>query len=444
MTMTLTDTAPPLRAARRSIARQRRILLALPALVLAYLVYAAVAFDLAGVAARARWDNGALLMQDFWSYKTHVTRLNRDGAEVEVAIEGMRQARLAPGQEPDWVTRQADGSVDVALPAGNAVRIAPDGAGVLTVGGVSYAVTPHRDGIAFDIPDPPAWMNASDRRLSADLPGARVTFTRSKTEIFRRQPGWELFFFDLNSPFHGRSLTELVGLAVAGPQLRPGTPNIAAMAQDVWRNGIWHHGEVAWAMFETVLMAFLGTMGAGLVSLPLAFLAASNFTPARVLRQAMRRVFDFLRGVDALIWTIVLSRAFGPGPLTGSLAILLTDTGSFGKLFSEALENVDDKPIEGLRSTGAGALARSALAVMPQVSPVILSQLLYFLESNTRSATVIGAITGGGIGLLLVQAIQTQKDWEHVAYYIVLIVLVVMLMDWISGRVRARLIGGGA
>ena len=132
------------------------------------------------------------MLQDFWSYKTHVTRQNRDGASggdaVEVAIEGMRQARYAPDQEPDWVVRHADGAVDVALPAGNAVHIAPDGAAVVTVNGVAYAVTPQDDGIDFDIPGPPAWVNVSDRCLSATLPGARVTCTRSKTEICGR-PG---------------------------------------------------------------------------------------------------------------------------------------------------------------------------------------------------------------------------------------------------------------
>lgn len=444
--MAMTDAHPGLpalqAAARRSVGRAARLSLILPALALAYLVYVAIAFDVAGLAGKARWDNGRLLAQDFWSYKTHVTRLNRGDGAFEVAVEGMRNARFPAEAEPDWVTTRSDGGRDVSLPAGNDVLIAGDGTVTLTVDGVAYVARPTADGIATDIPAPPDWMNLSDKRLTADLPGARVTLTRSKSEIFRRQFGWELFFFDLQSPFHGKSVAELARLAVAGPELRPGTPNLVAMAQDVWRNSVWHHGEVAWAMFETVLMAFLGTMGAGLVALPLAFLAASNFTPARAIRQVVRRVFDFLRGVDALIWTIVLARAFGPGPLTGSLAILLTDTGSFGKLFSESLENVDEKPIEGLRSTGAGALARNRWAVMPQVNPVILSQLLYYLESNTRSATVIGAITGGGIGLLLVQAIQTQKDWEHVAYYIVLIVLVVMLMDWLSGRIRARLIGG--
>jgi phosphonate transport system permease protein len=206
---------------------------------------------------------------------------------------------------------------------------------------------------------------------------------------------------------------------------------------------MWLHKDVAWAMFETVLMAFLGTMGAAIVALPLSFLAARNFTPLQSVKFGVRRLFDFVRGVDALIWTIILTRAFGLGPLTGALAILITDTGSFGKLFSEALENVDEKQIEGIRSTGARPIQRHRFGVIPQITPVLLSQVLYFLESNTRSATIIGAITGGGIGLLLTQAMITQKDWEEVTYYIVLVVLMVILMDWLSGMLRRRLIKGG-
>ena len=161
------------------------------------------------------------------------------------------------------------------------------------------------------------------------------------------------------------------------------------------------------------------------------------------MRFAFRRLFDFLRGVDALIWTIILARAFGPGPLTGALAILLTDAGTFGKMYSEALENVDNKQIEGVQSTGAKPLQRYRFGILPQITPVLLSQLLYYLESNTRSATIIGAITGGGIGLLLTQAMITQKDWEEVTYYIILIVIMVMVMDWLSGVLRRKLISGG-
>lgn len=426
--------------------RRRRLLsLALPALLLAYLFYVAAAFDLAGLAARARWDNGAALLQDFWSYKTHVTRKNRGGdSRIVTAIEGMRNATYAPGEEPGWLLPLPDGGTMVELPHANRVVIAGDGRVTLEAQGRQFHITPTANGITTDIADPPDWINLSDKRLSATLPGgARLTVTRARTEVFRRSLGWELFFFDLSSPFHGKSLSDLAALALSDDELRPGQANIVAMAHDFWTNSVWHHGDVAWAMFETLLMAALGTFGAGLISLPLAFMAASNFAPSRILRQVFRRVFDLLRGVDALIWTIVLARAFGPGPLTGSLAILMTDTGSFGKLFSEALENVDEKPLEGLRSTGAATLARIRWGVMPQIAPVILSQLLYYFESNTRSATIIGAMTGGGIGLMLVQAIQTQKDWEHVSYYIALVAALVVAMDWISGRIRARLIGAG-
>jgi phosphonate transport system permease protein len=205
---------------------------------------------------------------------------------------------------------------------------------------------------------------------------------------------------------------------------------------------MWRHGDVVWALFETLLMAFLGTFAAALISLPLAFLAASNVMPLRGLRFAARRVFDFLRGIDALIWTILLARAFGPGPMTGALAILISDTGTFGKTFSEAVENVDEKQMEGVRATGANAAQRARFGILPQIAPVLLSQVLYMLESNTRSATVIGAIVGGGIGLMLTQAISTQKDWEEVAYYLVLIVGMVMAMDSLSGWLRRKLIKG--
>jgi phosphonate transport system permease protein len=106
------------------------------------------------------------------------------------------------------------------------------------------------------------------------------------------------------------------------------------------------------------------------------------------------------------------------------------------------LENVEAKQIEGIQSTGAKPVQRYRFGVIPQITPVLLSQVLYYLESNTRSATIIGAITGGGIGLLLTQAMITQKDWEEVSYYIVLIILMVMLMDWNSGMRRRRLSKG--
>lgn len=428
--------------ADKAFARKRLFAIGVPVLVLAYLVYIAFAFDLPGIAARAKLENARTLLADTYSYKTHVERDNRrDG--LKVAIEGEAKGTYAAGKWPDWI-RQDGAATIIDLGDGNVVRFEPDAVRYDIPGYGELRIVQRQDGVLLEAPagELPGWINASDTRVAVTTPAGRLTVTRTRAEVFRYFFGWELFFFTLDSPFYGKSAGELIAMAVSGEPVRPGQSNLAAIASDFWNNGMWRHGDVAWAMFETVLMAFLGTFGAAIVALPLAFLSARRFAPGMAVRFGVRRVFDFLRGVDGLIWTIVLSRAFGPGPLTGSLAMLLTDTGTFGKLFSEALENVDEKQVEGLRSTGANAIQRGRFGVIPQVAPVIISQVLYNLESNTRSATVIGAIVGGGIGLLLTQAIQTQKDWEEVTYYIVLTLLLVMAMDVVSGWLRRKLIGG--
>ena len=428
----------------RLFARKRMMAFGLPALVLAYLVYVFFAFDIPGLAGRAKLDNAVILVSDFVSYKTHVSRDNRDG-RITYAIEGENKGTYPEGMIPGFVTETGE-SVLIDLGEGHRVAYAGTAAtydhpdfGPIVLDLVDGRVALDTGGQA--VPD---WINASNTRVTITTDRGRMSMTRNRTETFVYSYGWELFFFTLDSPFHGKSFGELAGLALSGERIDPARSNFASMVGDFWNNAMWRHKDVVWAIFETILMAFLGTMGAALVALPLAFLAAANFTPVRSLRFATRRVFDFVRGVDGLIWTIILSRAFGPGPLTGSLAILITDSGSFGKLFSEALENVDEKQVEGLKSTGANSVQRARFGVLPQLVPVLLSQVLYFLESNTRSATVIGAIVGGGIGLMLTQAIITQKDWEEVTYYIVLIVVMVMLMDTVSGWLRGRLIKGKA
>jgi phosphonate transport system permease protein len=386
-------------------------------------------------------DNAAILLSDFISYKTHVTRDNQSG-NVVIAIEGENKGTYPAGMLPDWVTQQSD-ITTIDLGSGHVVTYDSGGAQFVVP---SYGIIRIRDvdgKPALDAPQPiPDWISVSANKVSVTTDAGRFNYTRNKVETFKYQWGWELWFFTLDSAFYGKSFGELAYLATLGPRIDAARSNIGYMASDWWKNRMWQHGIVVWAIFETILMAFLGTMSAAIVALPLGFLAARNFMPLGILRGAVRRVFDFIRGVDGLIWTIILSRAFGPGPMTGAIAIAITDTGSFGKMFSEALENIDEKQVEGIRSTGANALQRARFGVIPQVMPVLLAQVLYYLESNTRSATVIGAIVGGGIGLLLTQAIITQKDWEEVAYYMVLIVLMVMAMDSLSGWLRRKLIKG--
>ncbi|TNF64263.1 MAG: phosphonate ABC transporter, permease protein PhnE [Rhodobacteraceae bacterium] len=439
MTTATIDMTAAKSAADRLIARKRLVAFGVPGIVLVYLTYIFFAFDIPGLADRMRLDNAAILVSDSYSYKTHVTRDNRSG-EISVAKEGERRGTYPEGRLPDWVT-MTDGGAEIVLPHGHRVTFGPDNTAtyVHPDWGTLTLQASRADGVTMSVPeaDLPDWVTHSSARVDIRTEAGRLSMTRNRTEVFRYFFGWELFWFTLDSPYHDVGLARIL----VGERIDPERSNIAGAWHDFWNNAMWRHKEVAWALGETVLMAFLGTFGAAMIALPLAFAAARNFMPVLLVRGLVRRVFDFVRGVDALIWTIILSRAFGPGPLTGALAILVTDSGSFGKLFSEALENVDRKQIEGITSTGAAPVQRYRFGVIPQIMPVLLSQVLYFLESNTRSATIIGAITGGGIGLMITQAIQTQKDWEEVTYYIVLIVLIVIAMDWFSGWLRGRLIG---
>nr|WP_325248699.1 phosphonate ABC transporter, permease protein PhnE [Amylibacter sp.] len=426
----------------RLVNRKATLSFALLGAVALYLIYIFFSFDIMGLSERASLTNAKTLVADSYSYKTHITKSNRGAGNLSASIEGEKKGRYPEGTYPDWVS--ANGS--------DALVTLSDGSIVELKGKVVYfdipnygpvKITTHTSGIDLELPTSsvPDFISASRSRVAITTVGGRVSVTKSKTEIFRYFTGWEMFFFTLDSPFYGKSASQLAYLATSAPRLSLDTSNFAAMWDGFWNNAMWRHGDVAWAIFETILMAFLGTAGAALIALPLAFLSAQNFTKNWIARFSMRRTFDFLRGVDGLIWTIILSRAFGPGPLTGALAILLTDTGTFGKMFSETLENVDDKQIEGIRSTGAKPMQRYRFGVIPQITPVFISQVLYYFESNTRSATIIGAIVGGGIGLLLTQAIITGKDWEEVTYYIILIIIMVMMMDTLSGWLRSKLIG---
>ena len=269
----------------------------------------------------------------------------------------------------------------------------------------------------------------------------RAEVQNDEVVVWRRFAGWANFVFDTNSPFWGKSFGEVASLVVSGARIDPSRSNFSLAWDNILNNAEWQHGDVWLKLLQTIVMAFVGTLLASLVAFPLAFLAARNITPNRLANQGLKRFFDFLRSVDMLIWALFFTRGFGPGPLAGMSAIFFTDTGTFGKLYSEALENIDDKQREGIRSVGASPAAVQRFGVLPQVLPVFLSQSLYFWESNTRSATIIGAVGAGGIGLKLWEAMRTNSDWENVAYMVLLILVVVFLFDNVSSFLRRRLMG---
>ena len=191
---------------------------------------------------------------------------------------------------------------------------------------------------------------------------------------------------------------------------------------------------------ETLSMAFLGTLLAVLAAIPLGFLGARNVLPSWVFRFGLRRFFDGLRGIDQLIWALIFINVVGLSPFAGILAIAVSDTGTLGKLFAEAIENVDPKPMEGVKAAGGRRSQIVRYALWPQVFPVLLSQTLYFFESNTRSATILGIVGAGGIGLQLSDRIRVN-NWDEAAFIILMILVTVSLIDFASHALRRRLIG---
>jgi phosphonate transport system permease protein len=194
------------------------------------------------------------------------------------------------------------------------------------------------------------------------------------------------------------------------------------------------------ALGETLSIAFLGTLGAAILALPVSMLAAKNVVANRIVHFASRRFLDSIRGIDTLIWALIWINVVGLGPFAGILAIMTSDFGSFGKLYSEAIEASDRKPVDGVKSTGGSDLHGFRFGVLPQVLPILLSQVLYYFESNTRSATIIGIVGAGGIGLYLANEIA-QAEWQSVAFLILMILVTVAAIDWISAKIRFAVIG---
>ncbi len=424
---------------------RRRTLISFIVLTLTaiYLSYAWVAFDMKALIHNAKPERAALLANDAFAHKVHVTQSMRTG-ELEVAIEGERTATYKT--PPEWVTVD-DKQATVDLGDGYSVLVMEKALklSVPDYGTVHVSLNSDKtiETVLPEGKEAPEWLRATEAKFDA-RPSLhkRVQMSRAKIEIHRYFNGWENFFFPFNSELSAYSFIEIFALVASDERLDAERPNWRLVFDTFWTNPDWQHGNVFAALLETLLMAVLGTVTAAFVALPLAFLAAKNFSPTGMFRFLVRRVFDLLRGIDMLIWSLIFIRAYGLGPLTGTLAIAFTETGELGKLFSEALENIDNKQVDGVRATGATKLQVYRFGVLPQILPVFISQSLYYLESNIRSATVIGALGAGGIGLMLVETIRTSRDWENTLYLILLTLVLVIVMDKISTWLRRKMIQG--
>lgn len=231
------------------------------------------------------------------------------------------------------------------------------------------------------------------------------------------------WWFDITP---ARLLGGLSGLAVILRQMVPPSPG------EQW-------ADILTGLAQSVAMAFLGTVIAALIAFPISFLGARNVVVNALAHFSFRRVLDGLRSVDQLIWALAFVRAVGLGPLAGLLAITAAEICVLVKLFAEAIENADPRQQEAIVAAGGSRLQAIRFGLLPQVMPVLLAQVLYSFESNTRSAAILGVVGAGGIGLQIAERIKVRY-WDEVAFIILLILVTVSVVDHLSARLRRRLI----
>ncbi len=216
--------------------------------------------------------------------------------------------------------------------------------------------------------------------------------------------------------------------------------NITASTITIFGNE-WQIGwlPIITAIFETVQMAIIGTLGAIIMALPLSLLAARNVSPHPIIYQATRFVLNFLRSIPELVYALLFVAAVGLGPFTGVLALAFGSVGSLARVFAEAIEQIDPAQVNAVRATGANGLQTFIYSVMPQAFPLFISYSIIYFEGNVRHATILGVVGAGGVGFLLFKYTGTS-DYDKVLGAAIVLVVAVTIIDRFSSWLRLRFI----
>lgn len=197
--------------------------------------------------------------------------------------------------------------------------------------------------------------------------------------------------------------------------------------------------EIIQPMWETLNIATLGTLLGTLLAIPVAFMAAQNTTPSRLLvRPVALLIIVSSRSINSLIWALLLVAILGPGVLAGIIAIALRSIGFVGKLLYEAIEEIDSRQVEAIEATGASGAQTMVWAIAPQVAPTLAGVTLFRWDINIRESTVLGLVGAGGVGLKLEAALGTLA-WPKVTMVLLAILLTVIASEWVTAVVRKRL-----
>ena len=225
-----------------------------------------------------------------------------------------------------------------------------------------------------------------------------------------------------------------------GADIRPmalwaDSANMATFARDFFPPDFHDWRIYVSEMIITLQIALWGTVLAVVCAVPLGLLCAQNLVPAWVY-QPVRRAMDACRAINEMVFAMLFIVAVGLGPFAGVMALWIHTTGVLAKLFAEAAEAIDPRPVEGIRATGASAAEEILYGVIPQVLPLWISYSLYRFESNVRSASVVGMVGAGGIGVILHEVIR-GFEYAQTSAVLLIIIASVTLIDVISARIRA-------
>lgn len=197
---------------------------------------------------------------------------------------------------------------------------------------------------------------------------------------------------------------------------------------------------LAWSsMLETFFMAVLGTVLGALLAFPLSFLAAGNLLGGTRWAMPGKALLVAVRTFPEILLAVIFVAALGPGPTAGIMAMGLHSIGYLGKIFSDVIEGIDGGPMEAIRAAGGNSLHTFLFAVVPQVLPEFMSNTLYRFEINLRSATILGLVGAGGIGLPLIQRLSFRR-WDEVSMFLIVIVLFIIIVDSVSSRIRRNMV----
>jgi phosphonate transport system permease protein len=238
------------------------------------------------------------------------------------------------------------------------------------------------------------------------------------------------------------SAWSIVDLKINPIQFWDGIPHFMNLVQEMFPPNckVFVKGRVLWSIIETISMAFVGTVLGTILSFFFGLLAANNLSPFRIVREIARNVMSLERAVPTLVVILVLVVAVGLGPFAGMLAIAVGSIGMLGKLFAEAIEQIDPKSLESMESVGATKSQTIRYAVLPQVMPSFIANTLYRFDINIRTAVFLGVVGGGGIGYELHLAMRLFR-YPEALVITVLILTVIMFAEKTSDFLRKKIIG---